>query len=155
MARFTVRLTVPIASPEAWRRVWDLDAHTRFIPLTTLRGDGTGDRDLRAGSRFVARTALGPLHVDDVMEVRRFDAPASPASTGRAALVKTGRVVGGDIDVTVAPAPSSAGRASRTHVEWRQDITLRGVPAVADPVVAAVARLAYGTVLRRLLRTAP
>ena len=133
--------------------MWNLDAHTRFIPLTTLRGDGTGGRRLRAGSRFVAHTALGPIGVDDVMEVRRFDAPTSSTSSGRAALVKTGRLIGGDIDVTVAPA--TAGRGPRTHVEWRQYITLRGIPAVADPLVAGVARLAYATVLRRLLRADP
>ncbi|WP_334139278.1 hypothetical protein [Corynebacterium variabile] len=178
MARFTVRLDTPVPPAEAWRRVWNLDAHTRFIPLTTLREDGTGGTSLQAGSRFVARTALGPLHVDDVMEVRRFDAPgadgggpaagrrgsndsagaAGSSSTaggeGRAVVVKTGRLIGGQIDATVSPITGSGdGGEAGSRLEWTQDLTLRGVPALADPLVAAVGRLAYGTVLRRLLRS--
>ena len=154
-----------------------IDAHTRLIPLTTLREDGTGGTSLRAGSRFVARTALGPLHVDDVMEVRRFDAPGadgggtaagirastggagSPGSSstaggeGRAVVVKTGRLIGGQIDATVSPLTGSGDGEAGSRLEWTQDLTLRGVPALADPLVAAVGRLAYGTVLRALLRS--
>lgn len=177
MARFTVRLDTPVPPAEAWRRVWNLDAHTRLIPLTTLREDGTGGTSLQAGSRFVARTALGPLHVDDVMEVRRFDAPgadgggtaagirgssdgagaAGSSSTaggeGRAVVVKTGRLIGGQIDATVSPLTGSGDGEAGSRLEWTQDLTLRGVPALADPLVAAVGRLAYGTVLRALLRS--
>lgn len=151
MARFTVRLDAPIPPAEAWRRVWNLDAHSRLIPLTTLRGDGTGGASLRAGSRFVARTALGPVGLDDVMEVRHFEAPDAGSGRGRASVVKTGRVIGGSIDAHVTPG-HRRGRAG-AHLEWTQDITLRGLPAAADPVVAAIAKVAYGSVLRRLLRT--
>ena len=153
MARFTVRLDVPLPPEEAWRRVWNLDAHSRLIPLTTLRGDGTGGTPLRAGSRFVARTAVGPAGLDDVMEVRRFESPPPGGGEGHAVVVKTGRAIGGSIEAIVEPARREGDLGGGSQVQWRQEISLRGIPAVADPLVAAVAKLAYSSVLRRLLRT--
>lgn len=150
MARFTVTLTAPITAAEMWRRVWNLDAHTEVIPFTRLRGDGVGPgASLRAGSCFVARTGVGPLGIDDVMEVRRFD-PPTRSRPGQAHLDKTGRVIGGDIDVRVEN-DTSGSSGPRSTLAWQQNIRLVGVPALADPIVGFVARLAYRHVLGRLL----
>ena len=145
MARFTVVVETELPADEAWRRLLDLRAHTRAIPLTTLSGEVLTADGLRAGSRFVARTAVGPVGFDDRMVVDQIN-PPHPDTAGAARIRKEGNVVRGQIDLAVVPT----GRGSR--VEWEQVIRVRPVPAVLDPVVALVARLAYGTTIRRLLR---
>ncbi|KRB45889.1 SRPBCC family protein [Terrabacter sp. Root181] len=144
MARFSVTVPSDLPAPEAWRRLLDLDAHTAVIPLTTVTGDALAARDLVDGSRFVARTALGPVGFDDVMVVESIEAPAA-TTAGRARIRKEGKVVRGDIDLLVTPT------ASGSTVEWSQRIGVRGVPALLDPVVAKVAGAAYGSTIRRLL----
>ena len=144
MADFEVHLVPPLTAPEAWRRVLDLRAHTAVIPLTTVTGDAMGASDLVDGSRFVARTGLGPVGFDDVMVVDSI-VPPTPTTAGRARIRKDGKVVRGAIDLSVTPT------AAGSTVVWRQQISVRGVPAVLDRVVATVARAAYGTALRKLL----
>jgi hypothetical protein len=144
MARFSVTVDSDLPAPEAWRRLLDLDAHTAVIPLTTVTGDALAARDLVDGSRFVARTALGPVGFDDVMVVESIAAPAA-TTAGRARIRKEGKVIRGDIDLLVTPT------ASGSTVEWSQRIGVRGVPALLDPVVAKVAGAAYGSTIRRLL----
>ncbi|KRF38342.1 SRPBCC family protein [Terrabacter sp. Soil810] len=144
MARFSVTVPSDLPASEAWRRLLDLDAHTAVIPLTTVTGDALAARDLVDGSRFVARTALGPVGFDDVMVVESIEAPAA-TTAGRARIRKEGKVVRGDIDLLVTPT------ASGSTVEWSQRIGVRGVPALLDPVVAKVAGAAYGSTIRRLL----
>jgi hypothetical protein len=144
MARFSVTVDSDLPAPEAWRRLLDLEAHTAVIPLTTVTGDALAARDLVDGSRFVARTALGPVGFDDVMVVESIAAPAA-TTAGRARIRKEGKVIRGDIDLLVTPT------ASGSTVEWSQRIGVRGVPALLDPVVAKVAGAAYGSTIRRLL----
>ncbi|MFM6851598.1 MAG: SRPBCC family protein [Terrabacter sp.] len=145
MARFSVVVETGLPADEAWRRLLDLRAHTRAIPLTTLRGEVLTADGLQAGSRFVARTAIGPLGFDDRMVVDQIAAPVD-GSAGSARIRKEGNVVRGQIDVAVLPTPAGS------RVQWEQAIRVRPVPALLDPVVALVARLAYGTTIRRLLR---
>ncbi|GAB3887484.1 SRPBCC family protein [Terrabacter terrigena] len=145
MARFTVEFETELPAAEAWRRLLDLRAHTAVIPLTTLSGAVLTADGLVPGSRFVARTGVGPVGFDDRMVVDQIIPPHS-GGAGSARIRKEGNVVRGEIDLTVAPA----GQGSRVH--WEQVIRVRPVPAVLDPVVARVARLAYATTIRRLLR---
>src|SRR6478609_11154301 len=69
MADFEVHLDSPLSAPEAWRRILDLRAHTAVIPLTTVTGAALSAAELGPGSRFVARTGLGPIGFDDTMVV--------------------------------------------------------------------------------------
>lgn len=144
MATFTIRLDPPLPAPEAWRRILDLHGHTAVIPLTTVTGAAMTAGALVEGSRFVARTGVGPVGFDDVMVVDEITQPSADRA-GRARIRKEGKVVRGSIDLAVTP------QASGSRVEWSQQIGVRGVPRVLDPVVALVARLAYGTALERLL----
>jgi len=144
MARFTVTVVSDLPPTEAWRRLLDLRAHTRAIPLTTLRGDVLTADELVPGSRFVARTAVGPVGVDDRMVVDEITPPHTGAA-GSARIRKEGNVVRGHIDLAVVPTPAGS------RVEWDQVIRVRPMPALLDPVVALVARLAYATTIRRLL----
>ncbi len=144
MAHFEVRLDSPLRAPEAWRRILDLRAQTAIIPLTTVTGAAMTADELEPGSRFVGRTGLGPLAFDDVMVVDSVTAP-SEETPGQARIHKQGKVVRGSIELVVTPSPSGC------DVVWTQQIGVRGVPRVLDPVVARVARTAYATALRRLL----
>ncbi|GAA2740542.1 SRPBCC family protein [Terrabacter aerolatus] len=144
MADFEVHLAPPLSAPEAWRRILDLTAHTAVIPLTTVTGDAMTAADLVDGSRFVARTAVGPIGFDDVMVVDSIVAPTT-TSAGHARIRKEGKVVRGSIDLVVTPT------AAGSSVRWTQQIGVRGVPAILDPLVSRVAGAAYGSTLRRLL----
>ena len=55
-------------------------------------------------------------------------------------------MIHGTIDFRVTPHGSSS------SVDWSQQIRVRWVPRVADPVVARLARTAYGKALAELLR---
>lgn len=140
MGQFIVRLQPPLPAVEAFDRLLDLDAHTELIPFTTVRHDGL----LGVGRTFVGRTGLGPVSFDDTMVIDEFRRPA-PGVPGRCRIRKTGRWVLGTIDLTVTEA------ADHAVVIWAQDIRLPGVSRVADPVVTEVARVAYRTMLGRLL----
>lgn len=144
MADFEVHLDPPLPAPEAWRRILDLRAHTAVIPLTTVTGDAMTAGELVDGSRFTARTGLGPVGFDDVMVVETIVPPTS-TSAGHARIRKEGNVVRGVIDLRVTP--TAAGSA----VVWSQRIGVRAVPAILDPVVSRVACAAYASTLRRLL----
>lgn len=152
MARFTVRVQVPIPAEEAWERVLDLRAQEAIIPFTTVRRvsvpgeDPPSENGLRVGTRFVGRTALGPVGFDDPMVVETLRPPGGDVP-GFARIRKEGRVIGGWIDLAVA----SEGPGS-SRVQWSQGIAVRGVPRVLDPLVYVVARAAYGWAIRRLLQ---
>ncbi|GAA2159804.1 carbon monoxide dehydrogenase subunit G [Humibacillus xanthopallidus] len=145
MAAFDVHLETDLPPAEAWRRVLDLRAHSEVIPLTTVTGDQFEAASLVPGSRFVARTALGPLGFDDIMVVDSIEQPAQ-GSGAQARIHKEGKLIRGTIDFRVTPTTSGS------TVDWVQQISVRGVPRVADPVVARVARTAYGKALVELLR---
>ena len=145
MADFDVHLDTGLPAAEAWRRVLDLRAHGEVIPLTTVTGDQLEAAALVPGSRFVARTAVGPIGFDDVMVVDSIEQPTD-GSGGRALIHKEGKVIRGTIDFRVTPLGSTS------MVDWVQQISVRWVPRAADPVVARVARTAYGKALVQLLQ---
>ena len=101
--------------------------------------------ELVPGSRFVARTGVGPLAFDDPMVVDELS-PPTVDEPGLARIRKEGNVVRGWIELTVTPRDHGG-----SIVEWVQQISVWGVPGVAGPVTAAVARAAYGQALQRLL----
>lgn len=148
VAHFDVRILSPLPADEAWARILDLNAHSAVIPLTTLTGDTLYAAGLVPGSRFVARTALGPVGFDDRMVVDEITQPTERDGAS-ARIRKEGRAIRGIIHLTVTPV------ADGSRVEWSQDISVRGVPRALDPVVARVAWAAYGSTLRRLLARTP
>jgi hypothetical protein len=144
MAAFMIRLDVPMPATRAWAGVLDLRAHGDVIPATTLI-PSLAAAELRAGTRFLARTRFGPLAVHDRMRVDTITPPTDTAP-GMIRIIKEGKAVRGDILVTVTPVDLGSCR-----VEWTQDFLVRGVPRALDPFVGKVARAAYGLLLRRLL----
>jgi len=138
-AAFVVDLPASCPPDEALRRVLDLRAHSRLIPLTTVTPAVAAD-DLVTGLTFVGRTAVGRVGFDDPMRILSlsFDPPA-------ARIVKEGRVIAGAINITVTPA------ATGSRVRWEQTVHLRWLPRPLQPVAARILREGYRRVLSKLL----
>ncbi len=82
---------------EVFARLTDWERHGEAVPLTRIR---------RTESGFVARTGVGPLGFDDVMDVVAWDPPRS------CRIEKRGRVVKGTVGVPrfAARLEEAAGR---------------------------------------------
>lgn len=144
---FVLRVDTPLAPDQAWARVWDLGRHTEVIPLTRVALDPPA-AELRAGAGITARTALGPLALDDTMRVDEWRPPADDTA-GRAVVAKTGRAIGGHIEVTFGPVPDGG-----TRITWRQQLELPWLPsplAWLERGAAVLAAPGYRRVLRALL----
>ena len=142
---FVVRVAVPITPAHAWSRVWDLDRQTEVIPLTVVSLQPPASEPA-AGAAFCGRTALGPLGFDDPMTIQVWEPP--PTAPGRVLVEKTGRAVGGRIEMTFDAV------AGGTVVTWRQRVELPWLPAPMAALEQVLARLVapgYRAVLRRLL----
>jgi polyketide cyclase/dehydrase/lipid transport protein len=141
VAGFDVVRQTSLSAPEAWQRVTDWRRHQEFAPLTTIRltCDPESGREV-----FVARTGIGPLGFDDVMEVTYAVAPTQ-TSAGLARIVKTGRVVVGWAVLTVTPTADGA------TVRWHEEARLRGTGGPVAAVVNHVVRSGFGRLLDGLL----
>ncbi|MFE0649428.1 SRPBCC family protein [Streptomyces sp. NPDC059534] len=145
MTLFRIERTVPLGPEEAWRRLTDWPAHGHQVPLTRTRVLTPGPNG--AGTRFTARTGIGRLSFDDPMEVVRWEPPA-PGSPGACRLAKSGRLVLGWALVEVVEAPAGC------RVVWTEELAVRGLPRLFDPVLGRAGRLLFGRALDALLRTA-
>lgn len=142
MARFTVRLETSLPAPVAWERVLDVARHADIVPFTTIEPYAV---QLVPGARFVARTAWGPVGVDDVMVVDEVT-PPTESMPGQARIRKEGKVIRGWVEVTAVPHAEGG-----STLQWVQEIAVRGVPRALGPVVALCGRAAYRWALRRML----
>ncbi len=147
MTRFTAQMPVNAPTGVVWQRITDWTAHERWIPLTTVRiltSDATG-----VGARFAARTGIGPLAVDDVMQVTVW-APPADELPGRCEVVKQGKVVlgGAQFEVRAGSAPS------RSLVLWAEDIELAPARLTwpAGRLIAAAGRAGLMRALRIMAR---
>lgn len=141
-----------------WAAVTDFPAHADAVPLTTITTDAGAPR---VGWRFVARTGVGPLHVDDPMRIALWS-PPDDDGVGRFEIAKEGRVLAGWATVEVSPGPTPAS----TRLVWREEIDLAPVPALtrsprlrraADRATAALFDRAIGrfSAAARALDAAP
>ncbi|POX43679.1 Immediate-early protein 2 [Streptomyces sp. Ru71] len=144
MAHFRLHRTAPLPLTEAWHRLTDWPRHGDVVPLT--RVTVLTPSPTREGTVIVARTGLGPLGFDDRMEVTVWQPPTED-TPGLCRLEKRGRIVLGWAELEARPGPGG-----RTRVEWREELRLRFLPTLADPVLAAAARGVFGRAVNRLLR---
>lgn len=152
MSEFVVRVETVRQPLEAWERLWDLDRHTVVIPLTTVALDPPATR-LGAGAGFTGRTAVGRVGFDDTMRVVQWRPPTA-AEGGEAVVEKTSRLLGGRIEVSVAPLRPAGPAGAGSQVTWRQTVKLPWLPSslsVLERIAALVAGPGYRHVLRRLL----
>lgn len=144
MATFCLERTPPLPPDETWRRLTEWPRHGGAVPLTrvtVLTPAPTG-----AGTRFVARTGLGPLGFDDPMEVTLWRPPAG-GGPGLCRLEKRGRVILGRAEIEVRQDPGGG-----TRVRWSEELRVRFLPALFDPLLDRAARAMFGRAVDRLLR---
>ncbi|MBO1331456.1 SRPBCC family protein [Streptomyces sp. VRA16 Mangrove soil] len=140
-ARIRILRDTALSPAEAWRRLTTWERHGDVVPLT--RVTVTTPPPTAAGTVFVARTGVGRrLGFDDPMEVVAWQPPR------RCRLEKRGRLVTGWAEFEVRALGCRGG----AQVEWREEVRVRGVPAAADPVLAAAGRWMFGRAVDGLLR---
>ncbi|MDO5719482.1 MAG: hypothetical protein Q4P05_01970 [Actinomycetaceae bacterium] len=134
--------TVEIRSPETvdvmWSRLWDLSRHSRAVPLTTVRSQGTS---LRRGARFIARTELGLITIDDRMIVRRWEPPY------HAVIEKVGPIFFGTIDAKMVR------EGEYCVLRWKLSYRIKAVPNLVTRVTQLLAQRAYRVTLKKILGT--
>ncbi|GGW20225.1 hypothetical protein GCM10018980_65020 [Streptomyces capoamus] len=143
MPTFSVERTVPLPAEEAWRRLTDWPRHAGAVPLTRIRVLTPGPT--REGTRFVARSGVGPLVLDDIMEVTVWRPPADGAC-GLCRLEKRGRVILGWAEIEVLAAPGD-----RSRVVWREELRVRFLPSAVDPALESASRRLFGRAADHLL----
>lgn len=142
------------AQPSAvWDVLTDFTAYGRWMPLTRMRVDAG---EPRVGWGFAGVSGIGPLGFSDSMVLTRWEPPADRTGAAQAAggpasfrVVKTGRLLGGWVDVTVTPT------ATGTRVDWREDFSVRPV-AFLDGTrpVRAAGRALYARALDAMMAEA-
>ncbi|MEU6665528.1 SRPBCC family protein [Streptomyces sp. NPDC046727] len=144
MPTFSLERTAPLPLDEAWRRLTQWPRHADAVPLTRIRL--LTPAPTREGTRFVARSGLGPFAFDDVMEVTVWRPPAD-GEGGLCRLEKRGRVILGWAEIEVRPGPGG-----RSRVVWREELRVRFLPRAFDGLLARAARTLFGRAANRLLR---
>ncbi|KUL44526.1 SRPBCC family protein [Streptomyces regalis] len=147
MVTILLERTVPLPLDEAWRRLTQWPRHGEVVPLT--RVTVTTPPPTHVGTRFVARSGVGPLAFDDPMQVTVWEPPGED-TPGLCRLEKRGRVVTGWAEIEVRPGPGG-----RARVVWREELRVRLLPRLFDGVLERAARYVFGRALNRLLRQAP
>lgn len=140
---FTVTFDSPLAPDAALARILDLRQHDRIIPFTGLAPRMAADQ-LRPGSEFVARTAIGPVGFDDRMRVEAITLGADQPEAS-AVISKHGRAIRGTIRLAITPTPTGS------HVRWLQTVQLPWLPRFAQAPAVRIIRLGYRRVLSQLL----
>lgn len=128
----------------------DWPRQTAWVPATVV-ARAEGSPVAAVGERFVGTTTLGPFTLVDAMEVVERvppDGTEGPGAVGRVRVVKTGDVLGGDVDIVVAPVG-----AGRVRIEWTERVVVRPrwlarLAALGGPVPGVVGRFAFEAVLR-------
>ncbi|MGW0084997.1 SRPBCC family protein [Streptomyces sp. NPDC003393] len=144
MVDFFLERTAPLPLDEAWRRLTRWHRHGDGVPLTRVTVVTPGPT--REGTRLVARSGFGPLGFDDRMEVTVWQPPAG-AEPGRCRLEKRGRLIRGWAELEVRPGPGG-----RARVLWREELRVRFLPSVFDPLLERSARTVFGRTVNKLLR---
>ncbi|OIJ63351.1 SRPBCC family protein [Streptomyces mangrovisoli] len=144
MVDFLLERTVPLPLDEAWRRLTEWPRHSDVAPLT--RVFVVTPPPTHEGTIVVARTGLGPLAFDDRMEVTVWQPPVDDGP-GRCRLVKQGRIMTGWAEIEVHPGPGG-----RSRVIWREELGVRPLPSLFDPLVGSASRAMYGRAVNALLR---
>lgn len=141
MAHFQFTRDVPLPTAGTWSRLTAWERHADAVPLTRVHVRTPGPT--RVGTVFTARSGLGPLGFDDVMEVVAWHPPRDTAP-GRCRLEKRGTFVTGWAEIEVYPYDTGS------RLIWREDLRVRALPALFDAPLAAVATRMFTRAVTRL-----
>lgn len=167
MAAFEVVRHTPLSAEAAWTRLTDWPRHGGLIPLTGV--SVASEVTVGVGTVFVARTSIGPLAFDDVMQVTYWRAPTD-GHAGVCRIVKLGRVVTGWAVLTVTPAltgkwgavnkprpPADVGSHDQPGavVRWREAAQFRAAGPLLNWPNALAGRYVFGRLMDGLLSAQP
>ncbi len=144
VVNFLLERTAPLPRDEAWRRLTHWARHGDAVPLTRITV--TTPEPTHEGTLVVARSGIGPLSFDDPMEVTVWRPPTDDLP-GLCRLDKRGRFITGWAELEVHPGPGG-----RTRVLWREELRVRLLPRLFDPLLTATARYVFGRAVNGLLR---
>ena len=128
-----VHVAIDIDAPPdiVWAAIEDIESHTKWMAdAESIRFTSAEQRGV--GTRFVCATRIGPIHLDDVMEITRWQEPEVMG-------VSHHGMVTGEGEFTLTPI--DLGR--RTRFEWREQLHLPWYlggalgAAIAAPLVLA------------------
>jgi hypothetical protein len=142
MTPFELRRHTSLDAAEAWHRLTTWERHADGFPLTQVRllpGARAG-----VGTRFAARTSLGPVGYDDVMEVVEWRPPRD-GGHGFCRIEKRGHLITGWAEITVTPDDEGS------IVEWREVAQIPRLGRLGDAPGRLVGRLLFGRLVDRLL----
>ncbi|MEZ0164667.1 hypothetical protein AB2L27_07800 [Kineococcus sp. LSe6-4] len=150
LVEFTASAVVTGRVKHVFDVLTDWPRQTAWVPATVVARAQDGPV-AAVGERFVGTTTLGPFVLVDAMEVVERvppDGTEGPGAIGRVRIVKTGDVLGGDVDIVVAPAGNG-----RVRVDWTERVLLRPrwlarLAALGGPVPGLLGQVAFGAVLR-------
>lgn len=139
MAQFLVERMTSLSVAESWARLTDWERHGDSIPLTKVTRAGEG-----VGSHFIARTSIGSIGFDDPMQVTVWQ-PPDQRPVGHCRLEKSGRVVVGWAELTVAPTPDGS------RVRWLEDAAVRHTGRLLDLPTRLISARLFGRLVDDLL----
>ena len=142
MTTFVVHRSSHWSAEQAWARLTDWVAHGDMVPLTTVTY--ATSTQVGVGTRFVARTSVGPMGFDDPMEVTHWQPPRA-GTAGRCRMVKRGGLVRGWAVLTVTPTSDGC------SVTWTENIRVRFVGPVLSLPVRIIAPRVFGRLVDGLL----
>jgi len=143
-AKIIVRGTTRASVVDAWALITDWPAQSRWIAFTSVAIVKPGDG---VGTRFTGRTQVGPIWFDDPMEVTVWEPPADDGR-GYCEVRKFGPWILGTAEIVVEPA---RGEPDRTTVTWKEAVTLRGVPAIFNPLVRVMGGVLFRSTMRKAI----
>ena len=141
----TIERHSPLPAAEAWAAITDFPVHGAVMPATRVLTDPIAPSAPGPGWRFLARTSVGPITLDDPMVITRWNPPEADA-VGLFRVDKVGPVLAGWTVVRVHPCPGGS------TVVWVQHLRLRiWVPPPGETVTESINRSLYGRALDVLL----
>ena len=141
--RFTVRHHFDHPPRVVWDELVDWAGHAKWVPATRVKVE-EGD-PLAIGARFTAWTGVGPLSLEDRMELVALDWN-DESSSGSCEVAKLGPILKGRAGFTIEPDGSG------TMLEWLEDVTIGFLPAFLTPVVGKIGALGFAQGMRSMAK---
>lgn len=146
-----VEVTVLVRAPQqfVWGRITDWEAHSRWIPFTTVTILERGNAECTVGTKFVGRTGIGPWGFDDVMSVDRCLSPSESGEDGKCWITKLSPALHGNADFHVIKVDEATSK-----ITWVENVSLaqEGVNNRWGGLLSWLGNIAFAMSLRKFAR---
>lgn len=116
MSRIQVAIDIGRSPADVWRVVEPVETHVEWMQ-DAVRIDFTTDQHRGVGTRFVCRTKVGPMALDDHMEITAWQEPTAD-ELGLIGVTHSG-LISGSGRFELSPADGG----SRTNFAWTEELT--------------------------------